>query len=78
MAARPTFGQLPEFQADLESIKAYVEQANIFFLANDIQEDKQPIVLLSTIGGEMYALLRNLLAPDQPQDKSLAEIITAL
>ena len=77
--ARPTvYGQLSEFQPELESVKAYIERVKIFFLANEIEENKQLAVFLSTVGSKTYSLLRNLMMPDLPQDKSLAEVTAAL
>ena len=70
MATR-TYGQLSEFHPESESITSYVERARLFFRANDIVEEKQSAVFLSVIGGKTYALLRNLVAPDLPQNKTL-------
>ena len=77
MATR-TYGQLSEFHPESESITSYVKRARLFFRANDIVEEKQSAVFLSVIGGKTYALLRNLVAPNLPQDKTLADIIAAL
>ena len=35
------YGQLHEFQPETESIGAYLERIDIFFQANDIQEQKR-------------------------------------
>ena len=59
-------------------IMAYVERASLYFQANGISEEKQLPVFLSSIGGKTYELLRNLLAPTLPKDKSLAEVIAVL
>ena len=77
MATR-TYGQLSEFHPESESITSYVERAGLFFRANDIVGEKQSTVFLSVIGRKTYALLRNLVAPDLPQDKTLPDIIAAL
>ena len=69
------FGQLEEFNSRTDSFQAYVERANLYFEANGIKEEKQLAVFLSSIGGKTYELLRNLLAPTLPKDKSLAEVI---
>ena len=55
-----------------------MERANLFFQANGISEEKQLPVFLSSIGGKTYGLLRNLLAPTLPKDKSLTEVIEVL
>jgi hypothetical protein len=45
------------------------ESANLL-ATNDVPEDK----LLNVIGGDMYRLLRNLVAPDNPVSLSITEI----
>ena len=77
MATR-TYGQLSEFHPESESITPYVERTGLFFRANDIVGEKQSTVFLSVIGRKTYALLRNLVAPDLPQDKTLPDILAAL
>ena len=47
-------------------------------MANNIPEDKQVPILLSSIGDSTYSLLSDLLAPESPSVKSLAEISAAL
>ena len=65
------FGELAECNPRTDTIWAYVERAMLFFKANSISEDKQLPVFLSSIGGKNYELLRNLMAPELPKDKSL-------
>lgn len=72
------FGHLPEFQSELEPIAAYLERVNFFFMANNIPDDKQVPILLSTIGGKTYSLLRDLLVPAKPGEKTLAVLKTTL
>ena len=69
-----SYGRMQEFQPDLESISAYLERVHLFFSANDIRADKQVAVLLSVIGAKTYTLLRSLVAPALPQDKSFGEL----
>ena len=47
-------------------------------MANNIPGDKRVPILLSSIGASTYSLLSDLLAPETPSDKSLAEISAAL
>ena len=70
MAARTNMGQIQEFCPDSESSTAYVERVELFFTANDIPAEKKVPVFLSVVGGTTYGLLRNLLAPASPKDKS--------
>jgi len=50
----------------------------LFFTANGIKDEKKVAMLLSVIGPKIYALLRDLLAPDKPQDKSVADLFATL
>ena len=43
----------------------------LFFTANSIANDKKVAVFLCVIRGKTYSLLRDLIAPEKPQDKSL-------
>ena len=55
-----------------------MKRANLYFEANGISEEKQLPIFLSSIGGKIYELLRNLLAHGLPKDKSLAQVIAVL
>jgi len=46
---------------------------------NEITEaTKKHAIFLSSVGASMYALLRSLVAPSKPGEKSFAELITTL
>ena len=62
-----SFGRLEEFSPEKETISNYLERVEIFFLANSIADGKKVAVFLSVVGGNIYALLRNLLSPAKPQ-----------
>ena len=49
-----------------------------FFLANSIADQKKVIVFLSVAAENIYALLRNLLSPAKPQQKSFGELTAEL
>ena len=78
MAAAPTYGQISAFQPEEESIQAYLERIDLYFLANDIEADKQVPVFLSVLGGKNYTLLRNLLAPARLSDQTLDNLKATL
>ena len=71
-------GRVNEFVPEKETISAYLERVEMFFLANDIGEDKKVPVLLSVIGATTYALLRNLVTPAAPKDKEYATLCKLL
>lgn len=69
---------MQEFEPETESISAYLERLQMFFDANNIADEKKVSVLLTVIGKNTFSLLRNLLAPTSPKDKSLEELTTVL
>jgi len=67
--ATKTFGQLPQFDPESETISAYIERADLFFAANDVPNEKKVSVFLTVIGGKTYTRLRSLLSPQLPQER---------
>ena len=47
---------------------------SLYFKANDIAEDKQVPILLSSIGAQTNSLLQYLVAPNSPGDLSFAQL----
>ena len=76
MAAQ--YGCLEEFRPESDSIRAYLERADLYFQANDIGENKRVPILLSSIGASTYALLRDLVAPGAPGTLSFRQLSDAL
>ena len=50
----------------------YLGRLDMFFMANNITDDKRVSVLLKVIGRTTFALLKNMLAP---KDKSLYDLV---
>ena len=73
-----TVGHIEAFNSDNERITTYLERVELFFVANEVKEDKQVATLLSVIGSKTYALLSDLLAPIKPADKPLKDLKEAL
>ena len=75
----PFFGSIGEFNLDTgSSVKSYLERAEIFFQANDIQDSKKPAVVLLLIGEVTYNLLRSFCAPALPSTKTYTQLKTLL
>ena len=76
------FGKIEAFNPQQEEWPQYVERLEQFFEANDLTgEDKavkRRATFLSLIGPESYKLLRSLLAPAKPKEKSYAELVAKL
>ena len=73
-----TYGILPEFDTDNETVKSYTARAKVFFTANSIPEDKQAAIFLSCVGAKTYNLLVTLIAPDTLDTATLDSLFTAL
>ena len=56
----------------------YLERAELYFTANAVEENSRVPIFLSMVGARTYQLLRDLLAPPKPQDKSLADLYSCL
>ena len=85
-----TIGQIGEFRPEEERISAYLEQIQLFFVANSIADGKnnfvansiangkQVAVLLPVVGVMTYALLQDLLVLTKPQEKTFVKLSTTL
>ena len=67
------------FDADQESWTQYSERVDFFFQANEITDaSKKRATLLAIIGPSAYKLLRSLVAPKKPDEKTYAELVAAM
>ena len=61
---------------ETESWMEYTERLVQYFAANEITDGgKKRAVLLSVCGAKTYKLIRNLVNPRKPTDKSYAELV---
>ena len=65
-----------DFDADKEDWLSYTERLQQYFLANKSNEDKQKAVLLSVCGPSIYQLIKDIVAPQKPSNKSFKELVT--
>ena len=69
-------GSIGEFDRTQEDWVSYCERLEQYFVANDVKNaDKQRAILLSVCGASTYQLIRNLVAPNKPTEKTFAEIV---
>ena len=72
-----THGTIGEYNHSNEDWVSYCERLEHYFAANDVNDaDKQRAILLSVCGATTYQLIRNLVAPAKPVDKSFRELVT--
>ena len=73
--ATATHGNIGEFNTKCEDWVSYTERLEQYFTANDIKPDqtgKRQAILLSVCGAATYQLIRNLVTPEKPTNKSFA------
>ena len=69
-----TIGTLVAFDAKAQIWEEYCEILEQFFAANEITDAaRQRAVLISVVGPTTYSLMRSLLSPMKPKDKSYEE-----
>ena len=73
-----SYAKPDEFDPENEEWSAYVEQMELFFEAHDVEDEKQVATLLSSVGASTYGLLRNLVQPLKPKDKTFDKIVEVL
>ena len=69
-------GSVGEFAINgRETFESYQERVELLFAANRIKdEDQKKALFLTVCGATLYGLIRNLVAPSKPVEKSLKEI----
>ena len=70
-------GTIGPFTED-ESWEAYVERLLLYFQVNDIADDKRLPAFLSIIGSQTYGVLKSLVSPTPPSEKTLQQCIDVL
>ena len=75
--AKQVYGSIGEFNPEREDWISYTERVIQYFIANGIKEegDTRRAILLSSCGAQTYQLIRNLVAPGKPTDKTFTEIV---
>ena len=71
-------GDIGIFDEKLETWECYIERFEQFSLINGFQDNVKVACLLSTIGPKGYSLLRTLVAPAKPKDKTFQQLTEAL
>ena len=67
-------GQVGEHIDGKEDIASYIERVELYFAANYVEADYEVATFLALTEADAYGVLRNLLAPELPKDKSFNEL----
>lgn len=71
-------GSVGEFLEDGEDFESYVSRVKLFFTANEIADKRKVPAFLSIIGPKAFALIKDLVSPQAPEEKTLDELIKTL
>ena len=72
-------GRVDEFDSTKEEWPQYVKRWDHFFAANGITNaDRKKSAFLAGVGPTIYGLVRNLVSPEKPGDKTYAELVRVL
>ena len=71
-------GTIGEFIPKSEDWTSYTERLQQYFIANDVDGNKKRAILLSVCSAATYKLIRSLLHPQKPTDKSYDEIVKSV
>lgn len=72
--AMSRLGKIEEFDAKVQTFDSYLERFEHFVSANDIAQEKKLSVFLTVIGAEAYEVLKNLVVPSLPGEKTFDEV----
>ena len=77
--AHQMFGNIEPFDQRNDNWNEYVERVEQLLIANEIAEaTKKVAILLTVIGSDTYTLLRNVIHPDKPSNKTFQELVEAM
>ncbi|GBN40060.1 hypothetical protein AVEN_1142-1 [Araneus ventricosus] len=76
--ALPQSLPMEPFNAEVETFTSYLDRLEMFFTTNNVPDDKKVPTMITLLSAKTYALLRNLVEPVKPEDKSFQELIAIL
>ena len=78
LAMASYFGHIDAFNPKEEKWLMYEECLEMFFVVNNVLEDKKGASLLTLMGGKMYAWLISLTTPAKPTEMPFKDIVEVM
>ena len=72
------FGRLEEFNCSSTGTDSYFERLHAFYRANNVCDSAEVDVFLNVVGPKTHKLLKSLIAPTLPSDKTIDELYQTL
>ena len=73
-----TIGKIDPFNDAEEDWPSYVERLEMFFMVNNVEDEKRTAALVSLIGGKTYGLLKSLTASEPPSSFTFKQLTDLL
>ena len=78
-ARLPNMGLVMEpFHEGSENWSTYVERLEMYFAATDTPDEKKVSTMITLLPSKIYALLKDIISPDKPKDKTFDELVAGL
>lgn len=71
-------GNIEHFKGNAEEFESYLERVEHLFKVNVVSEDMKVSMFITLAGPNVYQTLKNLVAPNKPNDMTYQEVITML
>ncbi|KAB0800460.1 hypothetical protein PPYR_01180 [Photinus pyralis] len=71
-------GSIEHFKGNAEEFEMYIERVEHLFLVNCVEEKMKVSLFITLAGPVVYSTLKNLVAPQNPAEKSYEQVITVL
>ena len=66
-------GHIGEYEEKKEDFASYQERLEQWMMLNKITDDQKCVCLISIMGADTYRLLKNLLHPNKPSERTFSE-----
>ena len=73
-----TLGEIGPFIEGEDEFESYVRRLEMFFLANQVDDERKVATLLSVIGKKTFNLVENLISPKEPKDCTYDQVVKTL
>ena len=71
-------GSIDPYNESEEDFDSYCSRVEMYFVANDVKDEKKVAAFLTLAGPKVFCLVQDLLSPRKPEDSSYSVILETL
>ena len=71
-------GSIDPYNESEEDFDSYVSRVKMYFVANEVDDDKQVAAFFTLAGAKVFGLARDLLSPQKPEESTLTVVLSTL